>query len=129
MFDPLAFEEIDYKQYEYDYLLTRTLSIDHVDRDDPKTCFVEFIDDIKQVGQHFTMSPSTLTNSSAMAVNILGQFGIKRIYLAGIDGGAGRHEMFMQHPSAQFTLTYDRHKLGMDHWAKYRKIELVKLWC
>jgi hypothetical protein len=70
--------------------------------------------------------------SSASAVRILGELGVKQIFTTGIDGGIGvRHPMFDKIPSTQITkdaqIDYTLHNAGMDHWANVYGIEIIKL--
>lgn len=127
LFDAPIFKEINPLEYSYQALLTRTTCINLV-TGLPNVYFVEYREDVSAIGtQYFKIPPSTLTNSAAMAINILGHFNVKKIFLAGVDGGCGRHEVFNESPTSVADHNYDRHWNGCLYWAAHWKIELVKL--
>jgi len=133
IFDGQAFREIDYTQYKYNVLLTRTISLSFVDLTDQNLCFVEFeVDQFRMNNvKFFPEQADAHQNSASMAVFILGKFGIKKIYHAGLDGGVGRHSMFMHEKSALSEqgnpISYNRHFDGCKYWAEHFGIELIKL--
>lgn len=131
LLDDLAIQECNPLLYEYDHMITRTRNIEMV-KDFHRVYGIEFQQDIDQTGiRLYPDQPhGALTNSSAMAVNILGKWGVKRIYMAG-HGGTGKHEMFDGFTSCRASidqaLTYDKHYKGCEYWADHWKVELLHL--
>ncbi len=70
--------------------------------------------------------------SSATAVRILGELGIKEIFTCGIDGGISvRAPQFDGLESTEEAIRekvdYDLHNAGMDHWARVYGISIKKM--